>query len=1354
DLARSLEQAAPVVRSRTEPVALVPLVWDGNSFPYGDMRNKTIDSPAGKWAIGAMVAKGTHPYLAAQDFDAGSRAVPSGDHVFTHVSGLLRMGQLGERVDPGRPLMISGGYRISDPAQLVRDTLDRIDKGEAKAEQELAELTRKGAPAKDIAAKNKELAALGKARGKVNRPGFADEFAQLIDEDMRARDRQVGAHPLLPYTPEPNLFIDGLAFVADDSVRFGQGAAEYTNLGRTINKLYAEELTRIHGEEFERPSADPDHRTEVVERARVDALNNRHPLRGEAFTTDFVDGAIETDLSRLAVGWAKDGKLPQSHLDLTTVVNRFFGAADPKDDKATKKDTSLATYRKDFAKKSHAEREPQTAASGPWRASGADLVHLGVQDHNTLNRAISTPLSGVLADLTAGVASEHKTVAAHHLATSDLTTTLARAFGAIKHEVLRIAPAPVPGSLYRAVDPANADRLRANVLDVATAGAPKKLVDGVVSFVQSHPIVDYGHLVNSLVQHRTRATDPNLTENTRAGHADGLAARLIATELKNDVVIHHPDGSTTVHEPFTGKAGRNPVHITHHVDTDGRHTYEPGGPARTRPAPLDDADPGPSRTAFDDESWRHSTAETADWFAPRPDAVTPDRWTSRRDDAHVRTVDTEVADVTTDSTPGKLRSYTGLVRYDVRRIEAEPGQWVRDFTVKVHLRPGAGVDPAALSAVRDNARAGVDALFNGGHRLPSGDQFHVSLEFVDNPRAAHTTIEVGEHPVDQTHWRADAEPAVLAHETLHYLGVPDEYRDPSRVFLAKDNRSAVVPDAQGLMGAGVLRPDPQLRPRHLWMVERVADSQVAVPDTPLRSRSPQADPARPDLDSGGPDREVRRAPGDDANERPSKRPRLGGGDLASAAGGGWGARRARSGLRPPDDVVAPPHRDEPSTSHAPSTSHQAESSKRAREDAGPSHSEPPTSPDAQPTKRARHDDVVFEGPRVSVASLDEAKVVRNAAFEELAPGPVRLPSKQDYLRHLAASVEGNKPVSFVVTAILGHGALKDLPAVLDGMLAGARDVEGKVAFVFGVNAKTADEAKLDSSMSQIAKVVESRREPVALVPLLWSDKKFPYGDMRNRTIDSPAGQYAVAALAARDTHPYLAVQDFDEGSRAVPSGDHVFTHVSNLLRMSAPGEHVDPGRPLMISGGYRISDPGQLVRDTNSRIDNDIAKTERALGEGGPAKEMEVLRKELAALQKARGKVNRPGFADEFAQLIDEDMRARDRQVGAHPLLPYTPEPNLFIDAVAVMADPEVRFGHGAAEYTNLGRTINKLYADELTHLHGEELKKSSDREEVLEQARVDALNNRHPSRGEAFTTDFVNGAIETDLSRLAVGWA
>ncbi|NUT51362.1 MAG: hypothetical protein HOV94_29275, partial [Saccharothrix sp.] len=841
-LNRALAEAAPIVRERAEAIALVPLVWDGKSFPYGDIRNRTIDSPAGRWAVGAMVAQGTHPYLAVQDFDAGSRSLRSGEHVFTHVNDLLRMGGPDEGVSPGRPLMISGGYRVGDQAELVRDTTAKIDNAETKLDQD---------------APSKKREALTKARDKVNQPGFAEEFSRLVDEDMRARDRQVGAHELLPYTPEPNLFVDAVAVVADPTVRFGHGAAEYTNLGKTINTLYAEELTRIHGKELGRPGAESD---AVVEQARVDAQNNRHPLRGQAFTTDFRGGAIETDLSRLAFGWVTDGKLPQSHLDLTTVVNRYFGGDNPQADRAAKKDTKLADYRKDFSKKEHEGREPQQVDAA-WTVPASDVRNLGGQDHNTLNRAISAPLQGEFAGISAGVQGEHKVVAAHHLATSDTSTAMTRALGSIGHEVLPAAPSAPPGSLYRAVDPAHADRLRKSVIEAAAA-APPKTAAAIASFVQNHPYEHHGHLVNALIQHHTRVTDADPAENVRAGNAHDLAAGLIATELKNNVVIHHPDGSTTTHEPFTGKAGRKPVHITHNVDADGRHTYEPGRPARTRPAPLDDADMAPSHPDPADASWRHSPAETADWFAPRPDAVTPAQWTSRRGDAHVRTVDTEVADVTTDSTPANLHSYTGLVRYDARRIEAAPGQWVRDFTVKIHLQPGAGVDPAALSAVRDNARAGVDALLNRGHRLPGGDQFHVSLEFVDNPRQAHTTIEVGDHPVDQTHWRADAEPALLAHETLHYLGVPDEYRDASRIFLSKDSRSAVVPDSQGLMGTGVLRPDPQLRPRHLWMVERVADSQVAVPDTPLHSDPSQ--PARTRPDSG---------PGDDAQQRPGKRTR-------------------------------------------------------------------------------------------------------------------------------------------------------------------------------------------------------------------------------------------------------------------------------------------------------------------------------------------------------------------------------------------------------------------------------------------------------------------------------------------------
>ncbi len=268
--------------------------------------------------------------------------------------------------------------------------------------------------------------------------------------------------------------------------------------------------------------------------------------------------------------------------------------------------------------------------------------------------------------------------------------------------------------------------------------------------------------------------------------------------------------------------------------------------APTRPAPVMDAVRGdgsarqvassPDKKVIDDESWRHNPAATAAWFAPA-DPVSPEAWQGRRAGAHVRTVDTVVADVTSDSTPSNIRSFQGLVRFDLRRFEVRPGEFVQEFTVKVHLRPGAGVDPATLVQVRANAHNGVDSLLNQGFRLPGGDQFHVRLEFTDSPADAHATIEVADTGTDQTHWNPATSPAVLAHETLHYLGVPDEYRDASRVFLERDSRSGVHAGDGGMMGADVHQSDAGLRPRHLWLIERTANSQVMVPDTRLDAPS-------------------------------------------------------------------------------------------------------------------------------------------------------------------------------------------------------------------------------------------------------------------------------------------------------------------------------------------------------------------------------------------------------------------------------------------------------------------------------------------------------------------------------------
>jgi hypothetical protein len=297
-------------------------------------------------------------------------------------------------------------------------------------------------------------------------------------------------------------------------------------------------------------------------------------------------------------------------------------------------------------------------------------------------------------------------------------------------------------------------------------------------------------------------------------------------------------------------------------------THDPvrdgGTPAGTPAPPPPEPNSRQGKDIIGDESWRHDPAKTADWFAPK-DPVSPRVWQDRRDGAHMRTVDTVVTDVTTDSTPSNIRSYQGLVKYDLRRIETSPGQFVQEYTVKMHLKPSPDVGPAVLERVRDNARNGVDSLLNQGFRLPSGDQFHVNLEFTDDPADAHTTVEVGDTGTDQLHWNPNAGPNVLAHETLHYLGVPDEYRDPSRVFLQRETASGVHVGDGSMMSADLFGRDPGLRPRHLWLAERTANSQVAVPDTRLEAPDPATTPqSRPQAQQD--------TPSSPAPEPPNPRP--------------------------------------------------------------------------------------------------------------------------------------------------------------------------------------------------------------------------------------------------------------------------------------------------------------------------------------------------------------------------------------------------------------------------------------------------------------------------------------------------
>jgi hypothetical protein len=260
------------------------------------------------------------------------------------------------------------------------------------------------------------------------------------------------------------------------------------------------------------------------------------------------------------------------------------------------------------------------------------------------------------------------------------------------------------------------------------------------------------------------------------------------------------------------------------------------------------------RGIAEDESWWHSPAQRAEWFDPPARPLQPDQWEQARPAAPALWVDTAEADVLSSSriyveeSTGKLtvelKSINGIIRYDARRIEAEPGRWVREYTVRLDLAATGGVTPAELDGLRARAQQGVDSMLNAGYRLPGGDQFHVRVEFNGAdpaPGAAsapglgrhRTTVQVARQQdyVSQTRWGLDTPAHELAHEILHYTGARDENHDPQFLLRGAARATGGVQVDNGLMGADV-SADAALLPRHAWVVDRVTASQGIVPDMP------------------------------------------------------------------------------------------------------------------------------------------------------------------------------------------------------------------------------------------------------------------------------------------------------------------------------------------------------------------------------------------------------------------------------------------------------------------------------------------------------------------------------------------
>ncbi|MFF2619536.1 EndoU domain-containing protein [Kitasatospora sp. NPDC058046] len=143
-----------------------------------------------------------------------------------------------------------------------------------------------------------------------------------------------------------------------------------------------------------------------------------------------------------------------------------------------------------------------------------------------------------------------------------------------------------------------------------------------------------------------------------------------------------------------------------------------------------------------------------------------------------------------------------LESFDARRVRLPDGDTETVLTVRLYLDLEARLDladgptAAAVEALREAGREGVEKVYNTGQRLPSGDLLRVEVEFVPDRSTAHHTVAVRERQDRANHrtWGLNTGARTIAHEIGHLLGLDDEYRE------AGSTPRPIHPDDSGIMG--------------------------------------------------------------------------------------------------------------------------------------------------------------------------------------------------------------------------------------------------------------------------------------------------------------------------------------------------------------------------------------------------------------------------------------------------------------------------------------------------------------------------------------------------------------------------
>jgi hypothetical protein len=214
---------------------------------------------------------------------------------------------------------------------------------------------------------------------------------------------------------------------------------------------------------------------------------------------------------------------------------------------------------------------------------------------------------------------------------------------------------------------------------------------------------------------------------------------------------------------------------------------------------------------------------------PEEGLADPQGWKRRRVDAPVTRIETERFEPATRAVPsrGRIPGATTRISHDIRRIQLPSGLWVREFTLRLHLRPDRDVSTDQVIDLQNRVTDTFRNHINQRYRFTDGDQFHVRIEF-DTP-FPHALVDVHNGiNSDQENWSTAAPGGVLTHEVMHFLGLRNRYPDENLLFRRHSR------DSPGVMGTDSLAGPPVLTGADLREIE-----DVTVATNVLRSLPPQ-----------------------------------------------------------------------------------------------------------------------------------------------------------------------------------------------------------------------------------------------------------------------------------------------------------------------------------------------------------------------------------------------------------------------------------------------------------------------------------------------------------------------------------